>query len=83
MVGLVFYLAEPLFAPTAVGGGFGDEPRFRIRIGDFLGDFSRVIPFSASGDGDDPPVAELRREADSRIIVSRWRNLPRGLGKKV
>lgn len=63
-----------LFADVAAGAadeGLGDVPRFRCSIGDFLGDFSKVMPFSASGEGEDPPVAELRRDADSRIMVSR------------
>lgn len=54
----------------------GDAPRLRTMIGDRLGDLARTMPFSPSGDGDDPPpVAELRREAVNRTMVSRWRNL--------
>lgn len=41
---------------------FGDVPRLRINCGDFLGDLRLKTPFSPSGDGDEFPVAELRRE---------------------
>lgn len=69
----VNYLVDPF---PALGWLLGDVPRLRIMIGERLGDLARTMPFSPSGDGDDaPPVAELRRDADSRTMVSRCRNL--------
>lgn len=61
------YLLVPLFVT-----GFGETPRFLPNTGDRFGEY----PFSFSGDGvDPPPVAEFRRDADKRTVVSRWRNL--------
>lgn len=43
------------------------------RFGDLL--FEMIDPFSFSGDGEDPPVAELRLDGVKRTVVSKWRNL--------
>lgn len=52
--------------------GLGDVPRLRIGSGERLGDRLAVIePFSFSGDGDEPPVAEFRRDGARRTQVSR------------
>lgn len=57
----------------------GDDPRFRIKIGDRFGDLLLVEPLlfcSLSGEGDEPPpLPELRLEADRRTFVSKCRNL--------
>lgn len=54
-------------------GGFGEVPRFLVKTGERFGDrLSPKFLTSFSGDGEDPPpVAEFRREADSRTVVSR------------
>lgn len=58
-------------------GGFGEVPLFLVKTGERFADrLSLKFPTSFSGDGEDPPpVAEFRREADSRTVVSRCRNL--------
>lgn len=51
--------------------GFGDVPLFLPRTGERFGERFIGNPFSFSGDGDEPPVAEFRRDADKRTVVSR------------
>ncbi len=51
--------------------GFGDTPRFLPNTGDRFGERFVEKPFSFSGDGVDPPVAEFRRDADKRTVVSK------------
>lgn len=58
--------------------GFGDEPRLRWRTGERFGERLIIIelPFSFSGDGDDPPpVAEFLRDGVNRIVASKCLNL--------
>lgn len=51
---------------------FGETPRLRPNIGERFGDRFALLPFSFSGDGDDPPPeAELRREPVRRTVVSK------------
>lgn len=58
-------LCSLLFGDAA--RGLGDEPRLRIGNGDRFGERLAVMePFSFSGDGDEPPVAEFRREGVRR-----------------
>lgn len=59
------------FVPLFVVVGFGDTPLFLPNTGDRFGERFSENPFSFSGDGDDPPVAEFRRDADKRTVVSR------------
>lgn len=57
--------------------GFGETPRLRCSTGDLFGDLlpRSISPFSFSGDGEEPPVAEFRRDGVNRTVVSKWRNL--------
>lgn len=53
--------------------GFGETPRLRGNIGDLFGDLlpKSMSPFSFSGDGEEPPVAEFRRDGVKRTVVSK------------
>lgn len=46
-----------------------------VETGDRLGERFADPSLSGGDDGDDPPVAEFRRDAVKRTFVSRWRNL--------
>lgn len=53
--------------------GFGDTPRLRCNMGDRFGDLlpRSISPFSFSGDGEEPPVAEFRLDGVKRTVVSK------------
>lgn len=76
---MAFYLlAFPL--------GFGDVPRLRCKTGERFGERLIIIelPFSFSGDGDEPPpVAEFRRDGVRRIVASKCRNLENEIKIKI
>lgn len=57
--------------------GLGDVPRLRCSTGDRFGERLIIIelPFSFSGDGDDPPPAEFLRDGVRRIVASKCLNL--------
>lgn len=57
--------------------GLGDVPRLRCSTGDRFGERFIIIelPFSFSGDGDEPPPAEFLRDGVRRIVASKCLNL--------
>lgn len=58
--------------------GFGEVTRLRCNTGERLGERQSVIelPFSFSGDGDEPPpVAEFLRDGVRRMVASKCLNL--------
>lgn len=58
--------------------GLGDVPRLRCSTGERFGErFIKIeLPFSFSGDGDEPPpVAEFLRDGVRRIVASKCLNL--------
>jgi hypothetical protein len=58
-----------------LGWAFGEASRLRCINGERFGDLDMLMAScSFSGDGDEPAVAELRRDDELRHEVSKWRN---------